>query len=242
MDFNGDGVLELFFGDYDGGRLSTARHEGGAQFEQLERVVTGTAGERDSHEVLRALLAAKCPEYDDADSMMVQPHLVDFDDDGDFDLFVAAYNTCFYLENLGTRTAPNLSNQPREVQFPDLERLEHQYLCAQICDWDGDGHKDIVVGTQDGAVHWYPGTTESSRTLAFAPRQRLLGHTPLVGVPRGSYIGAAERARSPVDRSAAMARICVHDHNGDGKLDLLVGERFKRGHRSLGGVWVYLRK
>jgi len=78
-------------------------------------------------------------------------------------------------------------------------------------DWDGDGKLDLLVGAGDGSVLWYRnvGTTKEPK---LAPAQTL--------VPAGAYGDEACKE----DKCGILAKICVTDWSGGGRLDLLVGD------------------
>jgi hypothetical protein len=81
-------------------------------------------------------------------------------------------------------------------------------------DWDGDGKVDLIVGAQDGSLVWYRNAGSPRVPKLEAPR-RLLGESP-VG-------GGGDEIRGPHDWGQ-RAKPCVVDWNGDGRLDLLLGD------------------
>jgi hypothetical protein len=85
---------------------------------------------------------------------------------------------------------------------------------AVVADWDNDGKPDLIVGTGAGEVTFYrnTGTRESPR---FAAGQPLI----VSSGPDGKEVEGPKR-----ERIGRRLKVCVCDFNGDGRLDLLVGD------------------
>lgn len=77
-----------------------------------------------------------------------------------------------------------------------------------VADWDGDGVQDLIFGTGEGEVMFYKGAkSESGYTFA-----------------KGLQLLSGTRYKAQTDRSAGRPKPSIVDWNGDGKLDLLVGD------------------
>jgi len=81
------------------------------------------------------------------------------------------------------------------------------------CDWDGDGKLDLLVGAGDGSV-WFYRNTGSSTLPKLAAGVQLV--TP------GNAGFGKDVPKEP--RRGIRAKVCAVDWNGDGRLDLLVGD------------------
>lgn len=154
---------------------------------------------------------------------------------GVFDLIIGNAEGAIYLvPNEGTRS---------RAAFAEPERLKADGRSINadggsagpcVADWDGDGLLDLIVGCASGKVEWYRNV--GSRTNPkLAPPITLLN-----AVSRDGRINTA--ATTTPKRSGAYAKVCTTDWNGDGRLDLLVGDySYNQPNRLHGWVWVYLR-
>jgi hypothetical protein len=139
-------------------------------------------------------------------------HAVDWDGDGKIDLLIGDIGGNVYL-------VPNEGTSKKWV-FGKHHQLEaggkplhvpHGDAGPFAADWDGDGKLDLLVGAGDGSVWFY-------RNIGTAREPKLAEGVQLV--PPG-YQGG----ESPKDvQRGSRAKICVVDWNGDGRLDLLVGD------------------
>lgn len=97
------------------------------------------------------------------------------------------------------------------------------YTGLEVADWDGDGDLDLVLGNETGFVHWFEnlgGSYAAGRRLAYAGRSLFIND---------------EDPERPFGQAKPMAV----DWDGDGDLDLLVGNNsnriayFERGRAGL---------
>ena len=131
------------------------------------------------------------------------PALADLDGDGDLDLLVgnkvasdgSGGSQVTRFENTGTPTSPAFAERS------PVPLADEYHLAPTVADLDGDGLPDLVVGTWRDVVQWWRNT--GTRT---AP-EWTLADSALVTITRGSNTVPA-----------------LADLDGDGDLDLLVGE------------------
>jgi FG-GAP-like repeat len=209
VDFDGNGILDLVSGSYDPGELYLFRGLGKGQFAARE-VIRDRSG--------KPIL--KVPNQKDrVDSFGSWMTLVDWDDTGKLDILVGTFDGMMFLRrNEGTRTKPVYSDTNEWVMVGDkkLRVPGGEHANPVIADWDGDGLGDIVTGSADGGVYWYRNIGKRGQPR-FAP--------PVTLVPKHEGIGYGELLDADQQpRPGIRSQIAVVDYDGDGKLDLLVGD------------------
>jgi hypothetical protein len=149
-------------------------------------------------------------------------HLADWNGDDLPDLLVGHNSTMILYRNTGTKAKPVFAApveiKPAGGKFPSRPS-------PYVVDWDGDGKRDLLVGTEGSAVMFYRNTgTNKKPQLA-----------------EGKDLGL----KVPEPRNYRW-RIDVTDWNNDGKKDILLGNFYsgeKNGKRTNGGnVWLFLGK
>jgi len=217
VDFDGDGHLDLVSGSYDPGELYLFRGQGKGKFAARE-----TINDKSGKPILRVP-----DQLDRVESFGSWMALVDWDADGDLDILVGSYvGTMFVRLNEGTRTKPVYATENVWVEVGD-KRLRvpgeaHDptggsgHANPVIVDWDGDGLWDIVTGCASGGVYWYRNAGESGKP-------RLEPPVALVAAHQGSgYEELLEAGQDP--KPGIRSQIAVTDYDGDGKLDVLLGD------------------
>jgi hypothetical protein len=86
-----------------------------------------------------------------------------------------------------------------------------------VIDWDGDGALDLLSGSSNGGVQWARNRAAKGKPPDLSPFEWLIkpGQAPEYGQPL---------SEDELTGPTTCTRIWVADVNGDGKLDVLVGD------------------
>jgi hypothetical protein len=150
------------------------------------------------------------------DKICTRPFAVDWDADGHLDLVVGNFSGTFYWfkgEGKG-------KFQPKaEAIHAGKEplRLQGHHSDPFVIDWDGDGDLDLLSGSTNGGVQWAENGAGKGKPPELRPFQALI--KPGRSIEYGQLLGEAE-----LTGPTTSTRVWVDDVNGDGKLDVLVGD------------------
>lgn len=139
---------------------------------------------------------------------------VDWNADGVLDLLVGNISGEIHLLS-GRKEAGKL-------KLAASKRLEAEGEPIQIAsgesapvaaDWDADGRLDLISGAENGSVVWFRNVGSAAEPVLEAART-LIGESP------------AGWQGTPGPRDWGLrVKPCVVDYNGDGRLDILLGDR-----------------
>jgi hypothetical protein len=140
-------------------------------------------------------------------------HVADWDGDGDFDLFVGDINgSVYFVPNEGTPKAYAFGKEQVLTTGGPILQVEGD-AGPFTADWDGDGDLDLLVGAGDGSVSLF-------RNVGSARAPELAAAEVLVTPGETSYGPAVPKE----PRRGIRSKVCAADWDGDGLLDLLVGD------------------
>jgi hypothetical protein len=206
-DLDGDGNADMISGSYWPGDITVFRGLGGGKFAAGEflKDVDGKNANAGP-----PWASAKKPEMD---SLAAAPWLVDWDADGDLDLLVGniAGHVVLLTNEGGPKSPKFLRKGPIEAGGAVLD-VDDNDAGPTTVDWDGDGRWDLIVGGGAGTVKFF-------RNEGTASAPKFAAGVQLV---KGSGHGAAGAGAPLQPTSRVKPHVC--DWNGDGVLDLLVGD------------------
>jgi hypothetical protein len=213
VDIDGDGVLDILSGSYSrmdkemAGLFQVLYGNKDKTFRKAE-VLKGTDGE--------PLIIPTKDKDQLTEKICTRPFAFDWDSDGKLDLVVGNFAGTFYWfkgEGKGkfAPTPEALLSNGKPLKLPGA------HSDPVVVDWDGDGALDLVSGCVDGAVYWAKNRAGKGKTPDLAPFEALV--KPGAQIEEGSMVREQD-----LTRPTHATRICVADINGDGKLDLLVGD------------------
>jgi hypothetical protein len=213
VDLNGDGYGDILSGSYSRMDVSMAglfqvlwgRPDG--TFAKAAEL-TGTDG--------NALIIPIDSQDGQIENICTRPFAVDWDGDGDLDLVVGNFAGSFYLfpgEGQG-----QFLPDPKPLLSDGVPlKITGMHSDPFVIDWDLDGDLDLLSGSSAGGVQW----AENIAGAGAVPELRAFRPIIEPGPPiaQGQRLG-----ESDLSGPAGSTRVWADDVNGDGRLDLLVGD------------------
>jgi hypothetical protein len=213
VDIDGDGHLDILSGSYSrmdkdmAGLFQVLYGNKDGTFRKAE-VLKGTDGE--------PLIIPTKDDGQVTEKICTRPFAVDWAGDGKLDLIVGNFSGTFYRfkgEGKG-KFAPT-----PEILMADGKplKLPSAHSDPFVIDWDGDGALDLLSGCSDGGVYWAKNRAGKGKAPDLAPFEPLIK-------PRPRAAGGTILREQDLTGPTHASRIWVADINGDGKLDILVGD------------------
>ena len=154
------------------------------------------------------------------EKICTRPFATDWNGDGHLDLVVGNFSGTFYWfrgEGKG-----KFEPKPEQIKSGNKPlRINGAHSDPFIIDWDGDGDLDLVSGSSDGGVYWAENKAGKGKLPDLGTLRTLIETPPKWGA-QGE--GPKTLREGDLTRPTYATRVWVEDINGDGKLDLLVGD------------------
>ena len=240
MDLNGDGHQDILSGSWPG-ELFFFRGGQGGKFaaplklkDKTDKTINIGGGVRNSGNMVLVAGDAKFEKTAKGESVIVYEgrrieipegksggitgtasaaHAADWDADGDFDLLVGDIGGNVYLvPNEGTKSKYVFGKHQQLLAGGKKLRVDGD-AGPFVADWDGDGDLDLIVGDGEGSVSLF-------RNVGTRKEPKLAKAKQLVSPGEVTY--GPNAPKEP--RRGIRSKICVTDFNGDGRLDLLLGD------------------
>jgi hypothetical protein len=150
------------------------------------------------------------------EKICTRPFAVDWDGDGKLDLVVGNFSGTFYW--FKGQGKGKFLPRPELIKAGGAPlKIPGVHSDPFVIDLDGDGSLDIVSGSSDGGVYWARNKAAKGKMPDLEPFRPLIK-------PRPAVKAGQPLRESDLTGPTYATRVWVADVNGDGKLDLLVGD------------------
>jgi hypothetical protein len=212
VDLDGDGNQDLLSGSYSrmsqpmAGLFQVLWGQADGSFKKAA-VLNGADGQP---------LIIPADEDSIIENICTRPMAVDWNADGKLDLVVGNFAGSFYVF-AGEGQGKFLPVPKKIMTDSGPLKIEGHHSDPFPVDWDGDGDLDLLSGSSHGGVQWSENRAGPGVEPTLSPFRGLI--KPHGAVDYGKLLSERE-----LTGPTGSTRVWVDDVNGDGKLDVLVGD------------------
>jgi VCBS repeat protein len=215
VDLNNDGHRDILSGSYSrmegsmAGLFQVLWGEAGGKFKEAA-VLNGTDKE--------PLIIPIKNKSEMIQNICTRPWAVDWNGDGKLDLVVGNFAGSFYVftgegnGKFAPKPEPVMTGRGSEPL-----KIQGHHGDPFAVDWDGDGDLDLLSGSSEGGAQWAENTAGRDKLPA------LKQFTTLIK-PGQKFASGELVSEQDLTGPTQSTRVWADDVNGDGKLDVLVGD------------------
>ncbi len=226
MDLDGDGTKDLISGNYvtdinaGTGRVYLLKGLGSGKFANPLELKNETG---------KPIIPAKVQGEDtyNEGQICLHPFAADWDDDGDLDLIIGNFEGSFSLV-LNKSGGPRMKFSSKVTLLKDHSSKKLKCLSYHsapfVIDWDGDGDLDLLSATVSTGLEW-------AENIGNKIEPKLAPFKSLISLKRS---GPFKYGDIDSYQPGSSFRPWIADVNGDGKLDVLLGDSVELSKRADG--------